>query len=141
MAFGPDARPYVAHSEGAQGGQATVMRWAGEPGAPTGLAATAGNAQASLQWSAPVDTVDSALIDYMVTASPGGSGRTATARPLRASSAAVTNGQACSFTVMARNGAGPSVLSSPATPAIAPQAPHMVAVVNCHCIVFDGCWD
>ncbi|MFI5226148.1 MAG: S8 family serine peptidase, partial [Candidatus Limnocylindrales bacterium] len=42
------------------------------PGAPTGLIATAGNAQVALTWTAPASNGGSAITGYTVTGSPGG---------------------------------------------------------------------
>jgi hypothetical protein len=60
---------------------ATVTIPAATPGAPTGVTATAGNAQASVAFTAPASDGGSAILDYTVT-SPGGFTATGAASPL-----------------------------------------------------------
>lgn len=82
------------------------------PSAPSNVAATAGNAQATVTWTAPPDN-GSPLTGFVVTASPGG--QTASAGPA-ATSALVTglaNGTTYTFTVTASNAAGTSPPSAP----------------------------
>jgi RHS repeat-associated protein len=104
---------------------------AASPGAPTGVAATAGNAKAVVTWTAPTDNGGSAITGYTVTASPGG----ATATTTGATSATVnglTNGTAYTFMVTAKNAVstGPSSAPSGAiTPAGPPGSPTGVAAV------------
>jgi RHS repeat-associated protein len=99
---------------GQLGGPGTV------PGVPTGVTATAGNASASVSWTAPLLNGGSAITGYTVTASPGG----ATASTTGATTASVTgltNGTAYTFTVTATNVAGTSAASS-ASAAVTPVA-------------------
>jgi LPXTG-motif cell wall-anchored protein len=44
----------------------------GQPGSPTSLSATAGNGQANVSWTAPVNTGNSSITSYSVTSSPPG---------------------------------------------------------------------
>ena len=91
------------------------------PGAPTGVAATAGNAQASVHWTAPSSNGGAAITKYTVTASPGG--RTATSTTTSATVTGLTNGTAYTFTVTATNSAGTgpaSAKSAPVTPVSGP---------------------
>jgi hypothetical protein len=94
------------------------------PAAPTNVVATAGNATATVTWTAPANTGGSAIQSYTVNCSDGQSqtveGTTATF--------GVTNGVAITFTVSASNTAssGPfSAASAAVTPAAvtAPGAP------------------
>jgi hypothetical protein len=92
------------------------------PAAPTNVVATAGNATATVTWTAPANTGGSAIQSYTVNCSDGQSqtveGTTATF--------AVTNGVAITFTVAASNtgGSGPfSSASNSVTPDEPPAGP------------------
>jgi len=95
------------------------------PAAPTGVAATAGNAQAVVSWSAPASSGGSAITGYTVTAAPGG--RTATTTgATSATVTGLTNGTAYTFRVTATNAVGtslPSLPSAAVTPRTVPGAP------------------
>ncbi len=94
------------------------------PGAPTGVTATAGNAQASVSFLAPSSNGGSAITGYTVTSNPGGITATGTGSPLTVSP--LTNGTAYTFTVTATNANGtgqPSAASNSVTPAGPPGAP------------------
>jgi hypothetical protein len=81
------------------------------PDPPTGVTATAGDAQASVSWTAPFNG-GSAITGYTVTSDPAGG----TASTLGATSTTVTgltNGTAYTFTVVATNAVGPSNASAP----------------------------
>ena len=96
---------------------------ASAPGAPTGLAATAGNSAVTLSWTAPAAN-GSAITGYTVTGSPAGSCTTTGA--LTCTISGLTNGVAHTFTVTATNTVGTSSasVSASATPqAAAPQVP------------------
>ena len=131
----PDSRIVVATSyNGIFPTQAWVVgRYEGTPaavpGAPTGVAATAGNAEASVTWTAPVSTGGSAITGYTVSSSPGAKTCT-TAGTLGCTVGGLTNGTAYTFTVTATNGVGTGPASSPSssvTPAAVPGAPTGVA--------------
>ena len=99
------------------------------PGAPTGVAATPGNASAQVHWSAPASDGGSTVTGYTATASPGGATCAWTAGPLDCTVSGLDNGQAYTFTVTASNAAGsgaPSAPSTAATPASVPDAPTAV---------------
>jgi trimeric autotransporter adhesin len=97
------------------------------PGAPTIGTATAGNAQATITFTAPVSNGGSAITGYTVTSSPGSKTGTGTASPITLTG--LTNGTSYTFTVTATNTIGNSVASStsnsvtPSVPSTVPGAP------------------
>jgi Concanavalin A-like lectin/glucanases superfamily/Fibronectin type III domain len=96
------------------------------PGAPTGLTALAGNAQAAVSWTAPVGSGGSAITGYTVTATPGGQTASVNGSTTTATVTGLTNATAYTFTVAATNavGAGPaSAASSSVTPTTTPAVP------------------
>ena len=101
------------------------------PGAPTGVAATVGNAQASVSWLAPADTGSLTITHYVVTSSPGGFTCT-TNGALGCTVTGLANGSPYSFTVVAINSYGPgpkSLAANVITPAAVPDAPANVVAV------------
>lgn len=88
------------------------------PGAPTGVTAVAGDAQATVTWTAPADSGDFPISTYKVTSSPGG------VTCISATTSCVvrdlTNGTAYTFSVEALNGAGFGPASAPSAP-VTPQ--------------------
>ncbi|XRQ04658.1 fibronectin type III domain-containing protein [Actinomadura welshii] len=86
------------------------------PSAPGGATATASDGTASVSWQRPVDDGGSPIIEYTVTASPGGASVTVDAPSLQANVTGLTNGTAYSFTVTARNAVGASAPSAPSQP-------------------------
>ena len=95
--------------------------WPAVPGAPTSPVATAGNASASVAFTAPADTgyPAGAITGYRVTSTPGGFTGTGLTSPVTVSG--LTNGTAYTFTVAAQNvsGYGPeSVASNSVTPVL-----------------------
>lgn len=98
----------------------------GAPGAPTGLAATAGDGQVTLSWTAPADTGGLPITGYEVT----GAG-SCTTTTTSCTVTGLTNGQPSSFTVRATNasGSGPASIATTATPRTVPGAPREVVSV------------
>ena len=93
-------------------------------GAPTIGTATAGNAQATVSFTAPASNGGSAITSYTATSSPGGVTGTGTASPITVTG--LTNGTTYTFTVTATNSVGtslPSSASNSVTPITIPGAP------------------
>jgi uncharacterized protein (TIGR02145 family) len=97
------------------------------PGAPTSPVATAGNAQASVAFTAPASNGGSAITGYTVTSSPGGLTATGTSSPKVVTG--LTNGTAYTFTVVATNAIGNSVASVASN-----------SIKNCGAYVAAGVW-
>ncbi|MGC0423389.1 putative Ig domain-containing protein [Embleya sp. AB8] len=91
----------------------------GKPGAPGGLAATAGTGQVVLSWMPPVDTGDSTITGYVIRRStngePGSAAPLATlaADTLTYTDQGLDNGTTYSYAVAATNAVGESDPSAP----------------------------
>ena len=97
------------------------------PGAPTGVAAVAGDTQATVSFDAPASAGGSAIIGYTVTANPGGATASGAGSPLTVTG--LTNGVAYTFTVTADNAAGTGAAST-ASNAVTPAPPLVAAPVS-----------
>jgi hypothetical protein len=98
------------------------------PAAPTNVSATAGNAQATISFTASPDQPGAPVTSYTVTSSPGNLTATGTASPITVTG--LTNGTAYTFTVTATNVIGngpPSAPSNSVTPATVPNPPTSLA--------------
>ena len=97
------------------------------PGAPTSVVATAGNASASVAFTAPASNGGSVITGYTVTSSPGSFTATGATSPVNVTG--LTNGTAYTFTVVATNAVGNSGASTASTaviPKTVPGAPTSV---------------
>jgi hypothetical protein len=94
------------------------------PGAPTAVSAIAGNAQATVIFTAPANNGGAAITGYTVTSSPaGGTDTNAGSTSLSHVITGLTNGTAYTFTVTATNSVGTSsasTASSAVTPSTTP---------------------
>lgn len=97
------------------------------PGAPTIGAVIAGNAQATVNFSAPLSDGGSAITGYTATSSPDGISGTGSSSPILVTG--LTNGTAYTFTVAATNSSGTGAPSA-ASNSVTPQAPQTITFSN-----------
>jgi putative cell wall-binding protein len=99
------------------------------PGAPTGVSAVAGNAQATVSWTAPASDGGSAITQYVITSTNTTAQKVVGASVRSVVFDGLTNGTAYKFKVAARNavGLGPA---SALSPALTPQAPPLPGTVE-----------
>ncbi len=95
--------------------------------APTIGLATAGDAQASVAFTAPISNGGSAITGYTVTSSPGSLTGTGASSPIAVTG--LTNGTAYTFTVTATNAAGTG-LASVASNAVTPIGLQTISFAN-----------
>jgi len=97
------------------------------PSAPTIGIATAGDAQASVTFTAPASTGGASITGYTVTSNPGGLTGTGTLSPITVTG--LTNGTAYTFTVTATNSAGTGSASA-ASNSVTPKASQTITFAN-----------
>ena len=101
--------------------------WPMTPGVPTGVSATAGNAQASVAFTAPTFAgIPGTITGFKVTSSAG---QTATGSSSPITVTSLSNGTAYTFTVQAQNAIGYGAASS-ASSSITPVAPPLGVFFN-----------
>ena len=88
------------------------------PDPPTSVTAVAGNAQATVSFTAPASNGGSAITGYTVTSNPGGLTGTGLTTPIIV--AGLTNGTAYTFTMTAANAIGTGLSSSPPSNSVTP---------------------
>src|SRR5205085_11149608 len=115
----PSANLCVAGDDVGRAVVGTAMPVATVPGAPTGVSAVAGNAQATVSFSAPASTGGAAITSYTVTASPGGKTAGGSSGPITVTG--LTNGTSYAFTVTPTSSVGTGPASSPSN-AVTPRA-------------------
>jgi hypothetical protein len=97
------------------------------PGAPSIGPATAGNAQASVNFTAPASTGGASITGYTVTSNPGGFTGSGLSSPITVTG--LTNGTAYTFTVTATNSAGTGSASA-ASNSVTPKASQTITFAN-----------
>lgn len=105
----------------------------GVPGAPTGVAAIAGNASATVSWTAPTSNGGSPIISYEVVSSPATTTVTVDASTTSAVMTGLSNGTSYRFRVRAVNASGPGAYSAYSTAVVphgTPGAPTAVVGVS-----------
>ncbi|MGO8670043.1 MAG: malectin domain-containing carbohydrate-binding protein [Capsulimonadaceae bacterium] len=120
-----------ASGTSAQSTEASATPTTGVPAAPTGLTATAGNAQVALSWTASTGATSYNV--YRGTAS-GGESATAIATGVTATSytnTGLTNGTAYYYKVAALNASGTSAQSTEASATPTASVGTAVALINC----------
>jgi GH18 family chitinase len=111
-----------AGSELTAPGEASAARArATVPSAPQSVQATAGDARATVTWTAPASNGGKPISSYRVTTQPGGATLTVTAPATTASITGLANGTTYTFTVAATNSVGTGPASAPSN-AVTPQA-------------------
>jgi VCBS repeat-containing protein len=104
----------------------SVMVQAVAPGAPAIGTATAGDAQATVTFTAPASNGGSAITSYTATANPGGAtGSCAGPTACTITLGSLTNGTAYTFSVTATNGVGTSPASG-ASNSVTPKADQII---------------
>jgi len=98
------------------------------PGAPTIGTATAGDAEATVTFTAPASNGGAAISGYTVTSNPGNFTGTGAGSPITV--AGLTNGVSYTFTVTATNTASLTGAASAASNAITPASPQTITFAN-----------
>lgn len=119
----------VSDNSGCSGSQAYALTVnAGEPLAPQNAGALAGQAQASVSWTAPADDGGSPITGYTVTAVEDTSKTCTTTGALSCTVPGLSNGTSYSFSVVATNaiGSSPAAISN----AVVPQGAQTISFAN-----------
>lgn len=99
------------------------------PGAPLIGTATAGNAQATVNFTAPASAGGASITGYTATSNPGGITATSGSSATSMTVTGLTNGTAYTFTVTANNSAGTGITSG-ASNSVTPQGTQTITFAN-----------
>jgi len=99
------------------------------PGAPLIGTATAGNAQATVNFTAPASAGGASITGYTATSNPGGITATAGSSATSMTVTGLTNGTPYTFTVTANNSAGTGITSG-ASNSVTPQGTQTITFAN-----------
>ena len=122
----------LAACSGSGGGSSSTTDTSSSvPGAPTIGAATAGNATASISFTAPSSSGSSAITGYTATCTAGTTSRTGTGTASPISVTSLVNGTAYSCSVTATNATGTSAASGTVSVTPAATATVTTAAVDC----------
>jgi sugar lactone lactonase YvrE len=119
--FSKTLKYYAVDSDGNQSDVASLS-FAILPGAPTGVSATAGTAQATVLFTAPTFTGGSTISSYTVTSNPGNITASGSASPITVTG--LNYGTAYTFTVTATNAIPQIGVASVASNSVTPVAPY-----------------
>jgi hypothetical protein len=105
------------------------------PGAPTGVTATSGNTSSLLTWIAPASSGNSSVISYTVasldaTTTANGGQTCTTSFASSCTVSGLTDGDSYSFTVIATNGSGNSLPSTPSNQVVPATVPGVATGVT-----------
>jgi len=119
---------------GAQGTSGSNNPYKQIPGAPTGVQATAGNAQATVSWTPPANNGGATITSYTITPYIGGTAQSTTsASSSPGTVTGLTNGTTYTFTVAAVNSVGTGAASPNSwavIPATTPVVPTLTMAVD-----------
>ncbi len=125
---------YEYYSDNVTDGSIVISYTTGSPSAPTGVSGTTGDASVGLIWTAPTDSGQSDITDYLVHYSSDGGTTWSTAVDMGGTATGgtitgLTNGTGYVFQVAAVSAAGTGAYSS-SSPTVTPQGPPSAPAIS-----------